>query len=61
MHDELVELLKRSRIEQQRHALAGSEFPVVVLAVDARLAATELTLLLAALELFEVLFVRHGR
>jgi hypothetical protein len=31
-----------------------------VLAVDARLAATELALLFAPLELFEVLFVRHG-
>src|SRR6185436_12961325 len=53
MDDELVELLERARIEQQRDALARGELAVVVLAVDASLTATQLALLLAALELFE--------
>ena len=54
MDDELVELLKRAGIEEQRDALARGELAVVVLPVDASLAATDLAVALAALELFHV-------
>ncbi len=59
MDDELIELLERSRIEQQRDALARGELALGVLTIDARLPATELTLLFAAFELLQLFVVRH--
>src|SRR5262249_52661870 len=49
--DELVQLLKRSGIEEQTHSLARRELALLVLAIDARLAAAQLALALAALQL----------
>src|SRR5204863_5975196 len=61
--DELVELLKRAVVEEELDALARGELPLGVLAGDAGLAAAELTLPLAALELLEVSILddRHGQ
>jgi hypothetical protein len=59
MRDELVELLKGAGIEEERDALSRGELAFVVLAVDAGLTASELTLLLAALEFFQRLFDAH--
>ncbi len=52
--DELVELLERAVVEEELDALPRRELPLGVLAGDARFAAAELTLALAALELLEV-------
>src|SRR5207248_10861933 len=59
--DELVELLKRSGIEQQRHALARRELALLVLPLDASLAAAQLAFAFAALELLQrFLFCFHN-
>src|ERR1043165_9207562 len=61
--DELVELLKRAAVEEQLDALARRQLPLGVLPGDARLAAADLALALAALELLEVSVLdgRHRR
>src|SRR5437588_820793 len=59
MNDELIELLERAGIEEQRDAFARDQFSFVVLAVDALLSAAKLTLPLAALEFFESRFESH--
>src|SRR5262249_2541110 len=41
VHDEGVELLEGALVEQQLHALVGSQLVAGVLAVDARLSAAE--------------------
>ncbi len=59
MDDELVELLKRARIEEQGDTLPRRQLPLVVLPVDASLSASQLAFLLAALELVEPGFSCH--
>src|SRR3954465_6773658 len=54
MHDELVELLKRPRIEQQRDAFSRRLLPLGMLPLDALLAAAKLALAFAAFQLFEI-------
>ena len=59
MDDELVELLERAGIEEQRDPLARRQLPLGVLALDALLAAAQLALAFAALQLFELRLATH--
>jgi hypothetical protein len=51
MHDELIELLERAGVEEQRDALASGQLAFVVLALNALLAAAKLAVVPAPFEL----------